>query len=234
MSRVAIIQPNYVPWKGYFDIIHAVDVFIFLDDVQYTVRDWRNRNKIKLLTGGTNWLSVPTKGGRNQRIDEVEIDNDQDWGRKHRESLRHNYAKSPGFKEFFPRFSELLDRRWEKLVDLDVALTQEICRWLGFERRFVRSSAMNPQGAKDDRLIDLVKKVNGRHYVSGPAARDYIRPERFAEENIGLSYFDYQGYPEYPQISQPFDHYVTVLDLVFAVGSEAPEYIWGSRRARAA
>jgi len=81
-------------------------------------------------------------------------------------------------------------------------------------------------------LIDLVQKVGGSFYLSGPAARDYIRPERFAESNIELAYHDYAGYPEYPQISAPFDHFVSVLDLLFAVGDAAPDYIWGAKRAR--
>src|SRR4051812_8539945 len=107
-STVAIIQPNYIPWKGYFDIIHDVDKFIFLDDVQYTVRDWRNRNKIKLADGTTSWLSVPTRGGRNQRICDVAIDNTQDWKRKHQEAIRHSYGKTPFFGKYFPGLCEAL------------------------------------------------------------------------------------------------------------------------------
>jgi hypothetical protein len=232
--KVAIIQPNYIPWKGYFDIIQAVDTFVFLDDVQYTPRDWRNRNKIKATDGRTLWLSVPTVGGRNQRICDVEIDNSQGWQRKHCESLRHNYRNAPFFDLYFGRFSEIVGRDWKRLVDLDVVLTCEIAGWLGLAPQYRRSSELAPEGTKDDRLIDLVKKVGGTSYLSGPAARDYIRPERFAESNTGLGYHDYSGYPEYPQISPPFDHFVTILDLLFAVGDAAPEYIWGARRARAA
>lgn len=232
MTRVAIIQPNYIPWKGYFDIIHDVDIFVFLDDVQYTVRDWRNRNKIKTREGQTHWLTVPTQGGRSQAIADVAIDDSQPWRRKHLDALRHSYGRTPHFEEYFAGFADLLSRPWERLADLDIALTKEICRWLGLTRTFERSSTIAPSGSKDDRLIDIVQKVGGTAYLSGPAARDYIRPERFAESRIELAYHDYSGYPEYPQIAPPFDHFVTVLDLVFAVGSEAPAYIWGDKRVR--
>ncbi len=232
MTRVAILQPNYIPWKGVFDMLHAVDVFVFLDDVQYTVRDWRNRNRVKTPAGPSAWLSVPTRGGRNQRICDVAIDYDQPWQHKHTEALRHSYGRTPFFHDYAPRFGEILDKRHPLLADLDIELTREVCGWLGIERDLRRSSELDPQGIKDDRLIDLVQKVGGDAYLSGPAARTYIRPERFSDAGIALSYQDYAGYPEYPQISAPFDHAVTILDLLFAVGPAAPEYIWGPRRLR--
>ena len=235
MTRVAIIQPNYLPWRGYFDIIQAVDVFIFLDDVQYTVRDWRNRNRIKKADGTSSWLSVPILGGRDQRILDVKVDNGQDWPRKHLASLRHSYGCCPHFEPYFSQLSELLLSRQSRLAELDITLTVALCGWLGLDRcRFVRASELHAGGVKDDRLIQLVQGVGGAAYLSGPAAKEYIRPERFAEAGIALSYHDYSGYPAYPQISMPFDPHVTVLDLLFAVGPEAPEYIWGSRHSRTA
>jgi hypothetical protein len=232
MTRVAIIQPSYIPWRGFFDVIHAVDVFVFLDDVQYTVRDWRNRNRIKTQQGGATWLSVPILGGRDQRIVDVEIDDTQDWRRKHLESLRHSYGRCRFFGDYFPKVTEILRDGPKRLSELDIELTRQICVWLSCERRFARSSKLAPIGSKDDRLIDIVRKMGGSSYLSGPAARDYIVPEKFREANIELAYQDYGGYPEYPQISAPFDPHVTVLDLLFSVGPAAPEYIWGSLRAR--
>jgi len=232
MTRVAIVQPNYIPWRGYFDIIHAVDVFVFLDDVQYTVRDWRNRNRIKTQQGPSAWLTIPTRGGRDQRIADVEIDDAQDWRRKHLASLRHSYGKSPHFATYFPQLSELVTNGPGNLTAFDIALTERICAWLSCERRFLRASQLDATGSKDDRLIDIVRKVDGRHYLSGPAARDYIVPQKFADAGIELAYHDYGGYPEYPQISAPFDPQVSVLDLLFAVGPDAPDYIWGKHRRR--
>src|SRR5450432_2865240 len=108
MSRVAIIQPSYIPWRGYFDILQAVDVFVFLDDVQYTVRDWRNRNRIKTHQGTSTWFTIPTRGGRDQRISDVEVDDTQDWRRKHLASLRHSYGRCRFFDNYFPRLSEII------------------------------------------------------------------------------------------------------------------------------
>lgn len=232
MKRVAIIQPNYVPWKGYFDIIASVDCFVFLDDVQHTIRDWRTRNKIKTLDGSSVWLSVPTLGGRSQLIREVKIDYSQNWAHRHLESIRHSYVKTPHFHSYFPRLSELLETPWPFLADFNIALTGQLMSWLGISCETRRSSELNSQGTKDLRLLSLIRAVGGTAYLSGPSARDYIRPENFADAGIDLSYHDYGGYPEYPQISAPFDHFVTVLDLLFAVGSDAPEYIWGKRRDR--
>jgi hypothetical protein len=232
MPRVAIIQPSYIPWRGFFDIIQAVDVFVFLDDVQYTVRDWRNRNRIKTQQGSSIWLTVPTRGGRDQLIADVEIDDGQDWRRKHLTSLRYSYGRSPFFERYQARLGELLLGGQSKLADLDIALTQQICEWLGIERRFARATELGASGVKDDRLIELVRKMNGDFYLSGPSARDYIQPEKFQQAGIQLAYHDYSGYPEYPQIAPPFDPAVSVLDLLFAVGPEAPEYIWGNRRLR--
>src|SRR4051794_4077535 len=134
MKKVAIIQPNYIPWKGYFDLIASVDVFIFLDDVQHTVRDWRTRNKIKTAAGTSSWLSVPTLGGRNQLIHEVAIDQTQDWVRKHTEAMPHSYAKPPHFADYFPAFSEALARPWKLLAELDMHLTRQLAGWLGLSR----------------------------------------------------------------------------------------------------
>lgn len=239
MTRVAIIQPNYIPWKGYFDIIHDVDTFVFLDDVQYTVRDWRNRNQIRTPApqpgnpSGKAWLTVPVTGGRNQRIDEVHIDDAQPWRDKHLAALKRSYGKCAHFAAAFAEYADIVARPWQRLVDLDVALTEALARRLGCARPFVRASSLGASGTKDDRLIEIVQRVGGDAYLSGPAARDYIVPEKFARAGIALAYHDYAGYPEYPQIAAPFDHQVTVLDLIFAVGDQAGDYIWGAHRQRA-
>ncbi len=232
MKKVAVIQPNFVPWKGNFDIIHAVDIFVFLEDVQYTVRDWRNRNRIKTPDGGTCWLSVPVLGGRNQLISEVKIDYSRDWRRKHLETLRHRYCKAPYFDRYFPGIKEIYHRGCEFLSPFDMALTRLISAWLGIGTDFVSSSELKAQGSEDDRLISLVLAVGGDHYLSGPAAKSYIRPEKFKAAGIGLEYHDPSGYPEYEQVAPPFEHKISVLDLLFMTGPKAPDYIWGKHRKR--
>ncbi len=230
MTDVAIIQSNYIPWKGYFDIINEVDVFIFLEDAQYTLRDSRNRNRIKLANGESQWLSIPVLGGRNQLICEVLIDNTQAWRKTHLNTLRHNYGKAPFFDVYFPTLEEIFGEPNMHLSEFNRKLTCQISDWLGIKVKFVNSAELRVIGSKDDKLIDLVKAVDGRGYVSGPSAKAYIDPDKFSDAKISLRFHDYSGYPEYPQISTPFDPNVSVLDLLFMVGPDAGEYIWGARR----
>ena len=232
MKTIGIIQPSYIPWRGYFDFIHEVDIFVFLDDVQYTRRDWRSRNRIKLPDGETRWLTVPVLGGRDQLIRDVRIDNSQGWSRKHLEALRHSYSKCPFFENYRNTLAELYEPgRFDRLGDLDVALTRQICEWLGLTPHFVNASELSVDGTKDDRLIRIVQRLGGDAYLSGPGAKDYIRPQLWSEAGIKLMYKNHAGYPEYRQISEPFQPEVTALDLMFMVGSEAPDYIWGKHRA---
>lgn len=233
LKTVGIIQPNYIPWRGYFDFIQEVDVFVFLDDVQFTRRDWRTRNRIKLPDGQSRWLTVPVQGGRDQAICDVKIDNSQKWASKHWGALRHSYGKTPHFDRYRDTLEGLYSPgRFEYLVDLNVALTRLICEWLGLSTSFVHSSSLEVDGEKDELLLNIVRKLDADAYLSGPAAQDYILPSLWAEAGVDLRYKDYSGYPEYPQISEPFEPAVTVLDLLFMVGDDAPDYIWGDRRDR--
>jgi hypothetical protein len=227
--RVAILQSNYIPWKGYFDIAHDVDLFIFLDDVQYTQRDWRNRNKIK-TSHGLEWLTAPTNGTRKHLIHEVAFA-DTKWQSSHWQTLRHNYGKAPYFEHYRPFFEDVyLGRQWEFLSELNQYLIEQISRqFLGICAAFVDSSKYDADGAKQDRIIDLLTKAGATLYVSGPSAKNYIDQTRFAQKGIELVWKDYEGYPEYPQFHQPFEHGVTILDLLFHAGADAPRYIWGWR-----
>lgn len=230
MTQVAIIQSCFIPWKGYFDIINDVNIFIFLDDTQYTTRDWRNRNRIKISNGESKWLVLPVLGGRNQLICEALIDNSQSWRKKHLTTLKHSYGKAPYFELYFPTLQKIFEEPNLYLSELNRKLTCQLSEWLGINTKFVNSVDLGVGGDKDDKLIALVKAVGGLGYVSGPSAKAYIVPEKFADAKISLRFHDYSGYPEYPQISDPFDHYVSVLDLLFMVGPAAGDYIWGYRR----
>ncbi|HEY9723379.1 MAG TPA: WbqC family protein [Oscillatoriaceae cyanobacterium] len=229
--KVAIIQSNYLPWKGYFDVIHDVDCFVFYDDVQYTARDWRNRNQIK-TPHGTMWLSVPVAAGsRDRRIDEVTISG-TDWAEAHWASLRHSYARAPHFKHYEAFLEHVYrERNWEYLSDLNRYLIERIARdFLGISTRFVLASDLEAQGQKQDRLLDVLQKLGATAYLSGPAARAYIDSAGFEASGIALEYKDYGGYPEYPQVFPPFRHDVSILDLLFQVGPDSAEYIWGWRQ----
>lgn len=227
--RVAVLQSNYIPWKGYFDMIHDVDLFVFYDDVQYTNRDWRNRNKIKTASG-TLWLSVPVGESRHRLVDEVRIP-DAEWQSRHWQTLTQNYGKCPHFERYRTFFEDVyLGRRWESLSILNQHLIRHIATdFLGIRTRFANARDFGSEGAKMDRLLDLVRRTGATYYLSGPAAKAYIESERFAQAGIELTWKDYAGYPEYPQRFPPFDHGVTVLDLLFNAGPEAPELIWGWR-----
>lgn len=227
MDRVAIIQPNYLPWKGYFDILRRVDALVVYDDVQYTKRDWRNRNRIKLPNGELKWLSVPVIADRHDLIRDVVIDRNQNWVESHCGLIRHAYARAPHFDRYFPELEAILNGGHERLLDLDLELTRRICAWLGISTPFISAAELNAQGTKDDRLLDILTALDARAYVSGPSARDYIKPQKFEKAGIELVFYDYPNYPVYPQLGESFIHEVSVIDLLFCVGPAAPKYIWG-------
>jgi hypothetical protein len=229
MKRVAVLQSNYIPWKGYFDIIHDVDLFVFYDDVQYTKNDWRNRNRIKTAIG-TQWLTVPTGSDLSRRICDVRL-TDARWAAKHWKTLQQAYSPAPYFRRYEAFFRDVyLGARWESLSELNQFLIRTIARdHLGVVTQFVDSRDYAIQGSRFDRLMDLLVKVGTDLYVSGPSARDYMDTERVAALGIELVYKSYNGYPEYPQRFPPFDHAVSILDLLFNVGPDASCYIWGWR-----
>lgn len=229
MKKVAVLQSNYIPWKGYFDIIHDVDLFVFYDDVQYTKNDWRNRNKIKTQNGPA-WLTIPTGSDLDRLICEVSL-SDPRWQKNHYKTLVQYYSKAPFFRQYLSLLEEVyLARQWDSLSELNQYLIKTIARdCLGITTEFADSRSYEVTGKCLDRLLDLLNKVRAEEYISGPAARDYIDTRHFEAEGIQLVYKDYSGYPEYPQFFPPFDHYVTILDLLFHTGPDAPSYIWGWR-----
>jgi hypothetical protein len=228
-GRVAILQSNYIPWKGYFDIIHDVDLFIFYDDVQYTKNDWRNRNRVKAV-GGVEWLTIPVGSSESRRICDVEL-GDPAWQAKHWRTLQQNYSKCRHFDRYRPYFEHVyLGTSWRSLSALNQALIRDIAvEFLGVGTRFVDSRNFEAGGQKLERLLELVKQTAASTYVSGPSAKNYIDPDRFAALGVELVWKDYAGYPEYPQRYPPFEHGVSILDLLFNTGPDAPWYIWGWR-----
>lgn len=229
-KRVAILQSNYIPWKGYFDIIHDVDTFIFYDDVQYTVRDWRNRNLIK-TESGEQWLSVPVGNDRNRRICDVMLPADRGWAEEHWRRIVRAYRSAPYFEMYRPHFESIyLGGQWSHLAEMNQAMTEGISRdLLGITARFEHSTDYRLTGSKGDRILDLLRLSGATTYVSGPAARAYLSEQQFASAGVEAVWKDYTGYPEYPQLHGPFRHQVTILDLLFQVGPTAPWHIWGWR-----
>ncbi len=225
--RVVILQPSYLPWRGFFDLIRQADAFVFYDDVQYDKHGWRNRNRFK-TSGGTKWLTIPVnaKGNVSDAVElrDARVAWTQDWVKKHLETIRQSYAKAPFFAEWFPRVRELFVDKPERLVDITIPSTIAIARWLGLEPRFVRSSELGIAGTKTGRLVEIVRHLGGTRYLSGPSAKDYLEEDLFAKAGITLEYATY-AYPEYEQLHPPFDPAVSILDLLFMMGPRARELL---------
>jgi hypothetical protein len=228
--KVSVLQSNYLPWKGYFDIIYSSDLFIFYDDIQFTKNDWRNRNKIKTQTGPA-WLTIPVGGDLNRLINEVTFQ-DQRWAKKHWKSIQQYYSRAPFFKHYQDFLEDIyLNRQWSHLSELNQYLIRHIAsQFLGIKTEFRDSREFETQGKKQDRLMGLLKQVGASSYISGPSAQNYIDEKEFEQAGIQLSYISYSGYPEYPQFFPPFSHQVFILDLLFHTGPDAPRYIWGERK----
>jgi hypothetical protein len=226
-KTVAVCQSNYVPWKGYFDLIGLADEFILYDDVQYTRRDWRNRNKIK-TPQGVQWLTIPVnvKGRFFQPIDETEI-SDPGWAQRHLASIRHSYRHTPYFRTYEPLFADLYEQcaSLARLSEINYRFLAAICNVLGIRTRLHWSRAFPKVGDKTERLIGLCRQVGATRYLSGPAARAYIDETLFVQAGMDLAWMDYSGYPEYPQLFPPFDHAVSVLDLLFNTGPSARNHM---------
>lgn len=225
-KRIAAIQSSYIPWKGYFDAINFVDEFILLDEVQFTRRDWRNRNRIKTPTG-TRWLTIPVqvKGRYHQRIDETLIA-EPDWGRKHWETLRQSYRRAPHFDAVGERIAPLyLESHHERLSDVNRAFIETIMESLGIPTPIRWSTEYDTTGERGERILELCRAAGADEYVSGPAARDYLDEATFADAGVSVRWMDYSDYPEYDQPAPPFEHGVTILDLLFATGPDAPSYM---------
>lgn len=226
--NVVILQPSYIPWRGYFDQIRRADLFIFYDDVQYDKHGWRNRNQIKTAQG-KQWLTIPVHSqGVTQGIPikDVHMDWSKPWAANHLKTLTFAYRKAPYFHEYLPLLESFYARREECLADFTIETTIALSRELGIaSTRFLRASELpGIDGLKTDRLIQILRQVGATHYLSGPSAREYIEAEKFEQAGISLEYMTYK-YPEYPQLYPPFDPHVTILDLLFMTGRDAINYL---------
>jgi hypothetical protein len=194
-----ILQPSYIPWRGYFHQIQKADYFVFYDDVQYDKHGWRNRNRIK-TPQGPQWLTIPTRSrgnvDRTRTIQEIEIDWERGWNRKHLASLRQAYRRAPFYPEWEPFLNEIYARTPTHLSPFAIELTIELARRLGIAHtRFLRSSELGIEGHRTDRLIAIVRHLGCDRYLSGPSAREYLDEERFIAADIALEYMRYD-YPD--------------------------------------
>lgn len=227
IKKLAVLQSNYIPWKGYFDIIHDVDLFLFYDEVKYTKNDWRNRNIIK-TNNGLKWITLPCGKNYNLSIDEVQFNKEINWQKEHYSLLENSYKDTPYFNKYKNFLNYVYcEREWDYLYELNRYLIMHISReFLGIKTEFADSRSFPSEGYKADKLLNLIKATGADYYLSGPAAKDYISEEDFAGTGIKLAWKDYTGYPQYNQLHGNFEHGVSILDLLFHVGNAAPDYIW--------
>ncbi len=230
--KCVILQPSYIPWRGYFHQIHKADVFVFYDDVQYDERGWRNRNRIK-TRAGLKWLTIPVRSAEicwgETAINGVRVSFSEDWGKLHLETLRHSYAKAPFFAQYRPMLERWYESRPSLLADFTIQTTIGLARELGIAHtEFLRSSRLGCSGSKTERLLAILKKVGATHYISGPSAKEYLDVEMLNQAGIGVEWMVYQ-YPEYSQLFPPFAPQISALDLLLNVGPDASKFIWDTR-----
>lgn len=232
-KRIAILQSNYIPWKGYFDIVAAVDEFLIFDEAQFTRRDWRNRNKI-IIDGSPHWLTIPvsSKGRYHAPIAGMEV-SEGGWAEKHWRSIRHAYGKAP----FFALYGPILERLYEQaatlrlLTEINELFLREIASTLELGTVFRRTSEI-PRCAEapTGRLVEICLARQAGVYVSGPAARDYIESAEFEVAGIALRFADYASYPTYEQAAKSFEHGVSIVDTLMRCGPEARRHLKSIQR----
>lgn len=229
MKTVVILQSNYVPWKGYFDLMHEADEFILYDEVQFTKNDWRNRNQLKAASG-RQWLSIPVRHQFGQRIDATEVADD-DWAVSHWHKIAALYRKAPGFRAMAPHIEALYRGAagMQRLSQINRHFLEGLAAMLGLRTPLTWSTDYDTDAGKTERLVSLCRAAGATRYLSGPSARDYIDASQFEAAGIELAFKNYAGYPTYAQQHPPFEHGVSVLDLLFHVAHDAPWYIWGWR-----
>lgn len=225
-KKILITQSNYIPWKGYFDAINMVDEFVLYDDMQYTKRDWRNRNKIKSAQG-VQWLTIPVevKGKYFQKINETNI-SDKEWNKAHWDTIRMNYSKALYFKDYKDFFEELyLSCEEESLSKINYHFLKGICDLIGIRTNFRWSGEFDLRGDKSEKLLNICLDDGASEYFSGPAAKNYLDEDLFAKSNVKVNWLDYTDYREYQQLYPPFEHGVSIIDLILNVGPELKTYM---------
>jgi hypothetical protein len=229
--KAAVIQSNYLPWRGYFDLMHEADVFVFYDDVQYTVNDWRNRNRVK-TANGVVWLTIPVGDQNDRRICDVEI-RDRAWARRHWMTIEQSYRRAPGFARHVEFFRDIYARSWSSLSVLNQTTTRAIAvDLLGIRTEILDSRDFGLRGTGSDRLLTLLHRIGATEYISGPSAKSYLDVEAYTRTGVEVHWKDYSDYPEYPQLHGAYAPGLSIVDLVMNCGDRASDYIWGYRNAR--
>lgn len=224
--RTVVLQPTYLPWMGFFGMMDITDLFVYYDDVQFSKQSWQQRNRIKSTAGAELWLTVPIKKDHGQRICDKRIDDSSMWRKKHWKSIEASYCKAPFFASYSGQIESIYSKEWASLAELNIEIISTLCRLIGVNTpEIMRSSQIAViEGAKDERLLNLLDQLCAGEYISGPAAKDYIDIKDFDQRGIKLYWYDF-AHPRYPQIIGEFIPYLSVIDLLFNVGEMALSYI---------
>lgn len=226
MKRVFISQSNYIPWKGFFDTLACSDIYVLYDDMQYTRRDWRNRNRIK-TSNGLKWLTIPVevKGKYHQKIKDTRI-SDSLWNEKHWDILYQSYRNAPCYKEVSDWLKPLyLNCKHHFLSEINYHFIRAINDYLGIETELKFSSEFSLHEERTLRLLKICEELQATDYITGPSVKNYIDIEPFKDKNISLTVMNFENYSEYDQLYPPFEHSVTILDLLFQKGSKANQFM---------
>ena len=226
-NKIIITQSNYIPWKGYFTTMKKATHIILYDDAQYTRRDWRNRNKI-ITQKGPTWLTIPidVKGKFDQKVNEAKVKNNQ-WPIDHWNKIRENYKKAPCFKQYSKYFEDIYLKqlpKYEYLSDINRIMLKECINLLDIKIEVLDSRDFDIRGGKTGKLINICKDLEANEYFTGPAAKGYMEESLFDENNIKLTYYDLENFPEYKQMWKGFSHHVSILDMFFNLGDETNKY----------
>jgi len=224
--KVLITQSNYIPWKGYFDAINNADIFVVYDEMQYTKRDWRNRNQIK-TQNGLKWLSIPvqTKGKFTQKINETKT-LDSLWQNQHLKTLLHNYAYARNFKTVSTFIEKLYSNiPSSNLSEINQYFINGICNYLSIKTKMVKSKDFKLVGEKSEKLLNICLELGASTYLTGPASLNYLNSAIFENKQIQVEYLDYNNYPEYEQLYGDFSHNVSILDLIFMEGDNSGKFL---------
>lgn len=221
---VAIHQPQYLPWLGYFDKMLKADQFCYLDTVQYKKNEWQNRNRIKTAKGW-QWLTVPVTYRYPQKIGEVGIDPSADWARKHLQTLHTNYRRAPFFDRYIAMIEAVLSRRWEGIAALNLSLIECVRQILGIAHKPAICASRIP-ACEDptDRLIDICQALGADTYLAGAGADGYMNVERFAQRGVRVVIQGFE-HPVYRQLFNGFLSHLSIVDLIFNCGPESAEII---------
>ncbi len=226
---VSVHQPQYIPWLGYFDKIDKSDCFVFLDTVQYKKREFQNRNRI-CTAKNPIWLTVPvkTKGASHQKLSDVLIDNEIDWAHEHSRSLEVYYGSAPYFKNYYPFFKDVYNKKWDRLIDLNIQIINFVLEQLSIDTKIYLESELQTNKTSTQRIIEICQKLKADAYLSGTGGREYLVEDEFSNNDIKLQYQKF-AHPQYSQQFIAGEHlftgYMSVIDLLFNEGSNSMDII---------